>query len=152
MPAPALRWPFELDVFQKRAVVHLERGENVFVAAHTSSGKTAVAEYAIALALRHHARAIYTSPVKALSNQKYRELARRFGDEAVGLVTGDASIRPTAPCLIVTTEILRGMLHRHESAVAEIDFVIFDEIHYINDLERGACRVRFNGPQPALAP
>ena len=137
VPAPALRWPFELDVFQKRAVVHLERGENVFVAAHTSAGKTAVAEYAIALAMRHQTRAVYTSPIKALSNQKFREFEVRFGVGKVGLLTGDVSIRPSAPCLIVTTEILRTMLYQGDALVRDIEWVIFDEIHYINDPERG---------------
>ena len=137
VPTPAVSYPFELDAFQKRAVIHLERHEDVFVSAHTSSGKTVVAEYAIALALRQRARAVYTSPVKALSNQKYRELRQRFGDGNVGLLTGDASINPAAPCLIVTTEILRGMLHRDAAEVGEIAWVIFDEVHYIDDIERG---------------
>ena len=137
VPHPAISYPFELDAFQKRAVLHLERREDVFVSAHTSSGKTVVAEYAIALALRQRARAVYTSPVKALSNQKFRELRGRFGEGAVGLLTGDASINPSAPCLIVTTEILRGMLQRRAAEVAEMAWVIFDEVHYINDIERG---------------
>ena len=100
-----MQYPFELDTFQKEAVYHLENGESVFVAAHTSAGKTVVAEYAIALAARHMTRAIYTSPIKALSNQKYRDFSRTFKE--VGLITGDVGINPEASCLIVTTEILR---------------------------------------------
>jgi len=100
-----LQYPFELDIFQKRAVYHLEKGESVFVAAHTSAGKTVVAEYAIALAQRHLTRAVYTSPIKALSNQKFRDFKNTFGD--VGLLTGDVQINPEASCLVMTTEILR---------------------------------------------
>ena len=88
-PRLALRFPFELDVFQKQAVLRLERRESVFVAAHTSAGKTVVAEYAIAMCLQHRTRAVYTSPIKALSNQKYRDFKAKFGD--VGLITGDVS-------------------------------------------------------------
>jgi superfamily II RNA helicase len=150
VPYPAATYPFELDAFQKRAVLRLEQAQDVFVSAHTSSGKTVVAEYAVALALRHRARAVYTSPVKALSNQKYRELSRRFGEASVGLITGDVSLNPTAPCLIVTTEILRGMIHRNAAAVSEADFVIFDEIHYINDIERGVV-VRESPFRPSTA-
>ena len=121
LPRPAVVHPFELDPFQKRALLRLERGEDVFVSAHTSSGKTVVAEYAVALALAHRTRAVYTSPVKALSNQKFRELRARFGASAVGLLTGDVSIQPNAPCLIVTTEILRGMIHRLTSDLLTSD-------------------------------
>lgn len=99
------QWPFELDIFQKQAVLHLERGDCVFVAAHTSAGKTVVAEYAIALSNKHMTKTIYTSPIKALSNQKFRDFRVTFKD--VGLLTGDVQIRPEAACLIMTTEILR---------------------------------------------
>ena len=134
---PAMSFPFPLDDFQRIALAALEARESVLVAAHTSAGKTVVAEYAVALALRHRTRAVYTSPVKALSNQKFRELRQRFGEAAVGLLTGDASIQPLAPCLIVTTEILRGMIQRRSPLINELEFVIFDEVHYINDIERG---------------
>lgn len=87
-----------------------ERGENVLVAAHTSAGKTAVAEYAIAKALAGGQRVFYTSPIKALSNQKFRELAEEFTD--VGLMTGDVSINPTAACIVLTTEIMRSMIYK----------------------------------------
>ncbi|CAM9112320.1 unnamed protein product, partial [Phaeothamnion confervicola] len=135
VPNPALSYPFELDRFQKQAVARLERRECVFVAAHTSAGKTVVAEYAIAMAKQHMTRAIYTSPIKALSNQKYRDFKTRFGD--VGLITGDVSINPEASCLIMTTEILRSMLYRGADLIRDIEWVIFDEVHYVNDSERG---------------
>ncbi len=107
---PAKEYPFVLDAFQKQAVACLERKESVLVAAHTSAGKTVVAEYAIAMSLRDKQRVIYTSPIKALSNQKYRELFEEFHD--VGLMTGDTTINPSASCLVMTTEILRNMLYR----------------------------------------
>lgn len=130
-----MKYPFELDYFQRQAIMRLERRESVFVAAHTSAGKTVVAEYAIALAKKHHTRTIYTSPIKALSNQKYRDFRDRFDD--VGLITGDVSINPDAACLIMTTEILRSMLYRGSDTIRDIEFVIFDEVHYVNDSERG---------------
>lgn len=133
VPDMAHSFPFELDVFQKRAVYHLENSESVFVAAHTSAGKTVVAEYAIALAQKHMTRAIYTSPIKALSNQKYRDFKETFDD--VGILTGDIQIRPEAACLIMTTEILRSMLYRGADLIRDVEFVIFDECHYVNDAD-----------------
>ncbi|OAG16211.1 antiviral helicase [Alternaria alternata] len=135
VPDMAREWPFELDTFQKEAVYHLENGDSVFVAAHTSAGKTVVAEYAIALAAKHMTKAIYTSPIKALSNQKFRDFRQTFDD--VGILTGDVQIRPEASCLIMTTEILRSMLYRGADLIRDVEFVIFDEVHYVNDLERG---------------
>ncbi|KAF2167657.1 hypothetical protein M409DRAFT_21813 [Zasmidium cellare ATCC 36951] len=135
VPEMAREWPFELDTFQKEAVYHLENGDSVFVAAHTSAGKTVVAEYAIALAAKHMTKAIYTSPIKALSNQKFRDFRTTFDD--VGILTGDVQIRPEASCLIMTTEILRSMLYRGADLIRDVEFVIFDEVHYVNDLERG---------------
>ena len=135
VPTMAIEYPFELDDFQKRAIYRLERNENVFVAAHTSAGKTVAAEYAIALAAKHMTRAIYTSPIKALSNQKFRDFKEKFG--SVGLITGDVSINPEASCLILTTEILRSMLYRGADIIRDIEWVIFDEVHYVNDAERG---------------
>lgn len=105
------------------------------MAAHTSAGKTAIAEYAIAQSLKKKARVIYTSPIKALSNQKYRELAEEFKD--VGLMTGDVTINETASCLVMTTEILRSMLYNGSEVVREMAWVIFDEVHYMRDKERG---------------
>lgn len=112
-----------------------ERRESVLVAAHTSAGKTVVAEYAIAMAFRDKQRVIYTSPLKALSNQKFRELSEEFGD--VGLMTGDVSINPNANCIVMTTEILRSMIYRGSELLREVAWVIFDEIHYMQDRERG---------------
>jgi len=135
VPQMAYQWPFELDTFQKQAVLKLEQAESVFVAAHTSAGKTVVAEYAIALSQKHMTRTIYTSPIKALSNQKFRDFKDTFND--VGLVTGDIQINPAATCLIMTTEILRSMLYNGSDIIRDLEWVIFDEVHYINDPERG---------------
>jgi len=132
---PARTWPFTLDPFQQVSIASIERGESVLVSAHTSAGKTVVAEYAIAQSLKNNQRVIYTSPIKALSNQKYREFAAEFGD--VGLMTGDVTINPTATCLVMTTEILRSMLYRGSEIMREVAWVVFDEIHYLRDPVRG---------------
>ncbi|CAH0474108.1 unnamed protein product [Peronospora belbahrii] len=132
---PAKTYPFTLDPFQQQAIDYIEAGDSVLVSAHTSAGKTAVAEYAIAKSLRDKQRVIYTSPIKALSNQKYRDLEEEFGD--VGLMTGDITINPSATCLIMTTEILRSMLYRGSEVMREVAWVIYDEIHYMRDKERG---------------
>lgn len=132
---PAKTWPFTLDPFQQTAVHSIQREESVLVSAHTSAGKTVIAEYAIAQSLKLNQRVIYTSPIKALSNQKYREFAAEFGD--VGLMTGDVTINPTATCLVMTTEILRSMLYRGSEIMREVAWVIFDEIHYMRDQNRG---------------
>ncbi|PKA51999.1 DEAD-box ATP-dependent RNA helicase ISE2, chloroplastic [Apostasia shenzhenica] len=148
VPEMALDYPFVLDKFQKendisaflhtiqhvQAIYYLEKGESVFVAAHTSAGKTVVAEYAFALASKHCTRAVYTAPIKTISNQKYRDFCGKFD---VGLLTGDVSLRPEASCLIMTTEILRSMLYRGADIIRDIEWVIFDEVHYVNDVERG---------------
>lgn len=131
VPDLALEFPFELDSFQKEAIFYLERGESVFVAAHTSAGKTVVAEYAFALASKHCTRAVYTAPIKTISNQKYRDFCGKFD---VGLLIGDVSLRPEASCLIMTTEILRSMLYRGADIIRDIEWVIFDEVHYVNDV------------------
>eukprot|EP01033_Poteriospumella_lacustris_P000314 gene314-200_t len=132
---PAKVYKFTLDPFQREAIGYIDNNESVLVAAHTSAGKTAVAEYAIAKSLRDRQRVIYTSPIKALSNQKFRDLQEEFGD--VGLMTGDMTINPNATCLIMTTEILRSMLYRGSEVVREIAWVIYDEVHYMRDKERG---------------
>ncbi|KAG2149531.1 ATP-dependent RNA helicase [Suillus cothurnatus] len=137
VPDMAHKYPFELDTFQKEAVYHLEMGDSVFVAAHTSAGKTVVAEYAIALAEKHMTRAIYTSPIKALSNQKFRDFKQTFSSSSVGILTGDVQINPEASCLVMTTEILRSMLYKGADLIRDVEFVIFDEVHYVNDAERG---------------
>lgn len=137
VPNMAREWPFELDTFQQEAIYHLEQGDSVFVAAHTSAGKTVVAEYAIAMATRNMTKAIYTSPIKALSNQKFRDFKETFKDIDVGLITGDVQINPEANCLIMTTEILRSMLYKGADLIRDVEFVIFDEVHYVNDIDRG---------------
>ncbi|XP_036164419.1 exosome RNA helicase MTR4 isoform X4 [Myotis myotis] len=128
-------YPFILDAFQREAIQCVDNNQSVLVSAHTSAGKTVCAEYAIALALREKQRVIFTSPIKALSNQKYREMYEEFQD--VGLMTGDVTINPTASCLVMTTEILRSMLYRGSEVMREVAWVIFDEIHYMRDSERG---------------
>jgi len=132
---PAREWPFTLDPFQQVSIASIERNESVLVSAHTSAGKTVVAEYAIAQCLQNNQRVIYTSPIKALSNQKYREFSADFGD--VGLMTGDVTINPTATCLVMTTEILRSMLYRGSEIMREVAWVVFDEVHYMRDKSRG---------------
>ncbi|UJR21841.1 hypothetical protein I4U23_024915 [Adineta vaga] len=132
---PAKEYKFNLDPFQREAITCLQNNQSVLVSAHTSAGKTVVAEYAVAMALRDKQRVIYTTPIKALSNQKYRELHEEFKD--VGLMTGDVTLNPSASCLIMTTEILRSMLYRGSEITREVAWVIFDEIHYLRDKERG---------------
>ena len=132
---PAYKFPFKLDEFQEKAILCLENRESVLVSAHTSAGKTVVAQYAIAMAKRDHQRVIYTSPIKALSNQKYRDLKEVFED--VGLMTGDVTRNENASCIVMTTEILRNMLFKGSEITKEIAWVIFDEVHYMRDRERG---------------
>ncbi|CAN6448867.1 unnamed protein product [Victoria cruziana] len=132
---PAKVFPFELDPFQREAIGCLEKGESVMVSAHTSAGKTVVASYAIAMSLRDNQRVIYTSPIKALSNQKYRDFKEEFSD--VGLMTGDITIEPNASCLVMTTEIWRSMQYKGSEVTREVAWVIFDEVHYMRDRERG---------------
>ncbi|KAL7424483.1 ATP-dependent RNA helicase mtr4 [Cryptotrichosporon argae] len=132
---PARSYNFELDPFQHVATSCIERNESVLVSAHTSAGKTVVAEFAIATCLKEGKRVVYTSPIKALSNQKYREFLETFSD--VGLMTGDVTINPTASCLVMTTEILRSMLYRGSEVMREVAWVVFDEVHYMRDKERG---------------
>uniref|UniRef100_A0A0D9XYG8 Helicase ATP-binding domain-containing protein n=1 Tax=Leersia perrieri TaxID=77586 RepID=A0A0D9XYG8_9ORYZ len=132
---PAKTFPFLLDPFQAEAIRCLDNGESVMVSAHTSAGKTVVALYAIAMSLRNQQRVIYTSPIKALSNQKYREFKEEFSD--VGLMTGDVTIEPNASCLVMTTEIWRSMQYKGSEVMREVAWVIFDEVHYMRDRERG---------------
>lgn len=132
----AIQYPFELDIFQKRAIYRLEHGDCVFVSAHTSAGKTVVAEYAIALSFKHMTKTIFTAPIKALSNQKFKDFKKKFED--VGITTGDVSINRDATCVIMTTEILRDILYKDIEYLKDVEWVIFDEVHYINDPERGS--------------
>ena len=131
----AYKFNFKLDEFQEKGILCLENRESVLVSAHTSAGKTVVAQYAIAMAKRDHQRVIYTSPIKALSNQKYRDLKEVFED--VGLMTGDVTRNENASCIVMTTEILRNMLFKGSEITKEIAWVIFDEVHYMRDRERG---------------
>ncbi|KAG5490183.1 hypothetical protein JKF63_00302 [Porcisia hertigi] len=132
---PAITFPYELDTFQKASIDALENSDSVLVSAHTSAGKTTVALYAIAKALREKKRVIYTSPIKALSNQKFREFSEKF--DSVGLMTGDTTIKPDSDCLVMTTEILRSMLYRGTEMLREVGCVVFDEVHYMRDKSRG---------------
>ena len=132
---PSKTYNFTLDPFQQQSINFIDREESVLVAAHTSAGKTAVAEYAIAKSLKANQRVVYTSPIKALSNQKFRDLQEEFHN--VGLMTGDITINPEATALVMTTEILRSMLYRGSELMREVAWVIYDEVHYMRDSERG---------------
>jgi ATP-dependent RNA helicase HelY len=134
----ATRFPFELDGYQQTAIEALDRGSSVLVAAPTGSGKTLVAEYAIEQALRSGGKAFYTTPLKALSNQKYGDLVHQHGPAAIGLLTGDNSINGNAPVLVMTTEVLRNMLYERSSTLDGLASVILDEVHYLQDPYRGA--------------
>ena len=125
------------DPFQKEAIALIEAGETVLVSAPTGAGKTLVAEAAIRAALAAGKHVIYTAPVKALSNQKYRDFREQYGDERVGVLTGDVSINPDASILIMTTEIFRNSLFETSERIQKTGWVIFDEIHYLDDPERG---------------
>ena len=128
---------FELDEFQRQALEALDAGDSVVVAAPTGSGKTVVAQYAVARALAQGGKAFYTTPLKALSNQKYTELVRRHGPEAVGLLTGDNSINGAAPVVVMTTEVLRNMIYASSDALEGLRYVILDEVHYLQNAYRG---------------
>ena len=132
-------YPFELDPFQVRAVEALDGGRSVLVAAPTGSGKTVVAEYAVARALAEGTKAFYTTPIKALSNQKYADLARRHGPDRVGLLTGDNSINGDAPVVVMTTEVLRNMIYAGSPALGGLRYVVLDEVHYLQDAYRARC-------------
>ncbi|PIY60696.1 helicase, partial [Candidatus Woesearchaeota archaeon CG_4_10_14_0_8_um_filter_47_5] len=128
---------FILDPFQEDAVRSIEENHSVVVSAATGTGKTLIAEYVIDKSLKEHRRVVYTAPIKALSNQKYRDFKEDYGEDAVGILTGDVSINPGAPILIMTTEVYRNMLLSQEPDMDRFSYIIFDEIHFINDPERG---------------
>ncbi|HLH47110.1 MAG TPA: DEAD/DEAH box helicase [Acidimicrobiales bacterium] len=128
---------FDLDPFQRDALDALDRGRSVVVAAPTGSGKTVVAEYAIARALAEGAKAFYTTPLKALSNQKYAEAVRRHGPDRVGLLTGDNAINGDAPVVVMTTEVLRNMIYAGSRTLEGLRYVILDEVHYLQNAYRG---------------
>ena len=134
----ASRQPFALDDFQLRACRALEAGRSVLVAAPTGSGKTVVGQFAVDLALHAGSRAFYTTPIKALSNQKYAELRDTYGSAKVGLLTGDNAINGDAQVVVMTTEVLRNMIYERSSALTGLGHVVMDEVHYLADRSRGA--------------
>jgi ATP-dependent RNA helicase HelY len=129
---------FELDPFQRQACEALEDGHGVLVCAPTGAGKTVVGEFAVHLALGQGGKCFYTTPIKALSNQKFADLTARYGADKVGLLTGDSSINGDAPVVVMTTEVLRNMLYAGSSALTNLAFVVMDEVHYLADRFRGA--------------
>jgi ATP-dependent RNA helicase HelY len=132
------RLGFALDPFQVRAMESLDRGVSVLVSAPTGSGKTVVADYAIARALESGRRAFYTTPLKALSNQKLKELSVPYGSGNVGLLTGDVSHQPEAPVVVMTTEVLRNMLFSDPGSTSDLGLVVLDEVHFLQDPYRGS--------------
>ena len=129
---------FDFDRFQVRACKALESGHGVLVAAPTGSGKTVVGEFAVHLALSEGTKCFYTTPIKALSNQKYTDLVRRYGADQVGLLTGDNSVNGEAPIVVMTTEVLRNMLYAGSYTLGGLAYVVMDEVHYLADRFRGA--------------
>lgn len=128
---------FTLDPFQIEAYDSLEKGNSVVVSAATGTGKTLIADFVINRFIPDGRKVVYTSPIKALSNQKYRDFSKEYGKESVGILTGDVQINPNAPLLIMTTEIYRNMLVSQDPWVNDVEYVIFDEVHYLSDFERG---------------
>ncbi|MCK8679377.1 MULTISPECIES: DEAD/DEAH box helicase [Streptomyces] len=131
-------YDFGLDPFQIEACQALEAGKGVLVAAPTGSGKTIVGEFAVHLALEQGRKCFYTTPIKALSNQKYADLVKRYGPGRVGLLTGDNSVNADAPVVVMTTEVLRNMLYAGSQALSGLGYVVMDEVHYLSDRFRGA--------------
>lgn len=129
---------FELDDFQRQACRSLQDGRGVLVAAPTGAGKTIVGEFAIYLALQRGLKAFYTTPIKALSNQKFSELSEKYGADNVGLLTGDTSINGDAQVVVMTTEVLRNMLYADSATLGDLGYVVMDEVHYLADRFRGA--------------
>ncbi len=129
---------FPMDPFQLEAAEQLEDGHAVLVAAPTGAGKTIVAEFAIHLALAQGKKAFYTTPIKALSNQKYTDLVATYGEDQVGLLTGDTSRNPEAQIVVMTTEVLRNMLYADSTTLENLGYVVMDEVHYLADRFRGA--------------
>src|SRR6201994_151198 len=131
-------YDFDFDPFQVAACAALTDGQGVLVAAPTGSGKTVVGEYAVHLALSQGKKCFYTTPIKALSNQKYADLVRRYDSSTVGLLTGDNAINGDAPVVVMTTEVLRNMLYTGSQALSGLGYVVLDEVHYLADRSRGA--------------
>ncbi|HWJ83556.1 MAG TPA: DEAD/DEAH box helicase [Nocardioides sp.] len=131
-------YDFDLDDFQVQACKEIEDGRGVLVAAPTGSGKTLVGEFAVHLGLQTGRKAFYTTPIKALSNQKYHDLVDRYGEDQVGLLTGDTTVNGEAPVVVMTTEVLRNMLYAGSRTLLDLGFVVMDEVHYLADRSRGA--------------
>src|SRR5665811_1563888 len=134
----AKSYDFPLDAFQLRACQAVAVGQGVLLAAPTGAGKTIVGEFAVFMALATGRMAFYTTPIKALSNQKYADLVRRHGVDKVGLLTGDSSINGEAPVVVMTTEVLRNMMYAGSVTLRGLGFVVMDEVHYLADRLRGA--------------
>jgi ATP-dependent RNA helicase HelY len=131
-------FPFELDPFQIEACHALENGKGVLVAAPTGAGKTIVGEFAVDLVINSGGKCFYTTPIKALSNQKFSELSEKYGEAKVGLLTGDTSINSEAQIVVMTTEVLRNMIYSNSSTINDLKYVVMDEVHYLADKFRGA--------------
>lgn len=141
---------FEPDAFQKQAMGWIDKGHSILVSAPTGAGKTFIAEYAIHKAMERNEHVVYTAPIKALSNQKYRDFRAVYGNDKVGILTGDVSLNADAPILIMTTEIYRNSLFENSERIQKIGWVIFDEVHYLDDVERGTVweeAILFTPPQ-----
>jgi superfamily II RNA helicase len=127
----------DLDPFQQQAFQAIDEGKSVIVSAPTGCGKTLIAEYVVDVSMDQNKKVVYTAPIKALSNQKFRDFRRRFGDAAVGIQTGDVTINPDGKILIMTTEIFRNLILERSERLKNIHYVVFDEVHYLDDEERG---------------
>ena len=130
--------PFGLDGFQQQACAALESGHGVLVCAPTGAGKTVVGEFAVHLALASGGKCFYTTPIKALSNQKHTDFVARYGKDQIGLLTGDLSINANAPVVVMTTEVLRNMLYADSPVLQGLSYVVMDEVHFLADRMRGA--------------
>lgn len=131
-------FPFELDDFQTAACQALESGKGVLVAAPTGAGKTIVGEFAVDLVINSGGKCFYTTPIKALSNQKFQELSAKYGESKIGLLTGDISINSEAQIVVMTTEVLRNMIYSNSTTISDLKYVVMDEVHYLADKFRGA--------------
>src|SRR5246127_2449559 len=130
--------PFPLDDFQRRACAALESGHGVLVCAPTGAGKTVVGEFAVHLALAAGGKCFYTTPLKALSNQKHTDFVARYGKDQIGLLTGDLSVNANAPVVVMTTEVLRNMLYADSPVLQGLSYLVMDEVHFLADRMRGA--------------
>ena len=150
--------PFEPDIFQRAAAINLFHGNDVLVTAPTGTGKTAIAEYVITKNLKEGRKTFYTTPLKALSNEKFRDFSNIYGEENVGLLTGDTKINPDAPIVIMTTEVYRNMVSSEKFNFSQNPYkgipnglktVIFDELQYLGDIDRGGVFAARNGNKRA---